>query len=1525
MADYAETLLQAVEILINKKIEEVKFDETINATVVDDSKADNGEYIVETEGAKFTAYSTEVKYKVNDSVLVTIPQGNYENQKIIVGKRVNNLDTPLVYQSPLEKIVNLTTNLIEGAPSHIENNEIVQEPELALWANDNSATRFLWDVDDREFQPTGKTPWWSWSIPTATSNNNEEADIWNSKIYGYQNYTRIGLQAQFSTWLGQYLTTKGNYGLALVVTFAFENQNFKKTLILDSDEFFGDVYDYETYFTQTKVFDLSEYADLNITITGLDLYVYQRSNFYDIYNSPIPSPSDNDLGMTSLVPNIFVKDPMICLGIDTDEFGGDYASLEVKGSSIYRKKLANLETVTARDAANERQVRIHWIHKDDTSGLIQLVEDDNMPTDYEIRWYRYRLGNASPDEFAGAHWERLTHNWKTTPETDGSYSLDSSEDAFTNHLEIVYKPDVNSQTSMIKAIVVRIIDGVESLCCSTKVFTFTNETEVRNNATIVDTNTLTIRYEDGSGGNYFIYNRAGEISDAEDFHVHQLTAIFDPDTEKNLLNRSPLSLSENGTDTTTWRLRNARHSMITIGTLDNDTKFVPASIENMDAVIRDEVDIYYTINKHLSINKNYNTISLEAHKDGQDFSTSTTMFFGSGGTSGSDYKLSLTWGPDDKALNLNAANPQLIGEVTLRDMHNELIPIPTSATLELEWASLAGNNISTSPATESQELYYPIQQQNILEKVDNGNNIAPLPDYLLTLQNQQSKYEYNLENEEFQTISSGTPPIIYQKASGQTKLDFVPIETLISENVSGIIALNDENERVYYYDTVKRLFVKHKDIFIIDPWDEYNEAEIYYEPVVTKEKIYGNVPLQCDKFYNSGVYTVKITSDHASSNTSMDGLYILRLTLKNFGDYDLVEQSPIPLKWDTETRHINTVEGTSSVRYATTGEIDFAKLPYRISALEQENGEWVEYTDDATDENFKLDGYWKLLYQLDSGTSANMISSFLPSLHEQRYQQASEFVSGQTYYIKNNGQYQVANPQPTSDNFSNETPYYILQKVESYLTTAEFTNSPTLQPPGVYFKNAPLYGVQFCVTEDDDAVILWTQPILVYQDNYPSTTLNKWNGKTIETDEGQGTIVANGFAAGKKESDNTFTGVVLGDWSRSDTDAFVTKQTGVYGFNHGAMSYALKDDGTAFFGKDGSGRIYFNGNSAQIYSSGWIAKSSDKKGMLIDVDDGYIKMIGSDKTEVILSSNTSPFFQISVPHTVTVNDEPSTTQKPLINIGNSNYVLQSKDFVEQRDRDPNDENDTGTPGAGVRFDLGTGQLTGYNLKIHAKRTATETYNPSYSQSYYTSWNAGTMSGDTWTEGNWSSGARSNDNSATGAEVQLDSSARNFPFKIGSNFKVSWNGYLDAAEASFKGLSAADANINSLNTSNFTAYSGTIGGWTIQGDTIRTTGITLDSAAGGSINAGNKLTVGYINTGAGVIGDLTGTPAHIGMKYGAINSSDVGYVACYASSVDLGPTVSIRGTLDLSAVSQITGGANGGALVTYLEQFFKKKD
>jgi hypothetical protein len=52
--------------------------------------------------------------------------------------------------------------------------------------------------------------------------------------------------------------------------------------------------------------------------------------------------------------------------------------------------------------------------------------------------------------------------------------------------------------------------------------------------------------------------------------------------------------------------------------------------------------------------------------------------------------------------------------------------------------------------------------------------------------------------------------------------------------------------------------------------------------------------------------------------------------------------------------------------------------------------------------------------------------------------------------------------------------------------------------------------------------------VLVLQNKYPSRVINKWDGKTLSIDETTGTILSTAIAAGKKESDNTFTGVVMG-------------------------------------------------------------------------------------------------------------------------------------------------------------------------------------------------------------------------------------------------------------------------------------------------------------------------------------------------------------------------------------------------------------
>jgi hypothetical protein len=64
----------------------------------------------------------------------------------------------------------------------------------------------------------------------------------------------------------------------------------------------------------------------------------------------------------------------------------------------------------------------------------------------------------------------------------------------------------------------------------------------------------------------------------------------------------------------------------------------------------------------------------------------------------------------------------------------------------------------------------------------------------------------------------------------------------------------------------------------------------------------------------------------------MDDLYILEIKLTGFGDYDLITKCPIALKNSIDNITINSITGTTMVRYASDGTITLDdKDPYSIS------------------------------------------------------------------------------------------------------------------------------------------------------------------------------------------------------------------------------------------------------------------------------------------------------------------------------------------------------------------------------------------------------------------------------------------------------------------------------------------------------------------------------------------------------------------------------------------------------------------
>ena len=116
--------------------------------------------------------------------------------------------------------------------------------------------------------------------------------------------------------------------------------------------------------------------------------------------------------------------------------------------------------------------------------------------------------------------------------------------------------------------------------------------------------------------------------------------------------------------------------------------------------------------------------------------------------------------------------------------------------------------------------------------------------------------------------------------------------------------------------------------------------------------------------------------------------------------------------------------------------------------------------------------------------------------------------------------------------------------------------------------------------------ILWKQPIITTIDVYRSQYLNEWNGE-LTVDEINNTIAAATVIAGQKNSDNTFTGIILG----KDFDKENNKNSlyGLYAKKNGVTNVKITEDGDATFAgtitaRTGSNIAGWETTSAQFFN-----------------------------------------------------------------------------------------------------------------------------------------------------------------------------------------------------------------------------------------------------------------------------------------------------------------------------------------------------
>lgn len=578
-----------MSIIANSSVDKVKFDSTIECTIIDATDKLIGKYKVKNESyAEFYAYSQITTYNKDDKVYVQIPKGDYNSTKFIVGKKTDkNEDKPYNFVNPFNTFIDLTGNFF-----------VAKDNNKEIWS-------ILANGNEKEIEITPKG---------GITFTDEQ-----------QGFTRLGLRADFRAWLETLGVVGGNYGLKLNIYGIKDDtaDNIKKieesiknngevpliaSIDLDTNDMYGNPYNFEGYYSQEIVIDTSAVAK----IYNIKIFLYQKDNFKDSNNNLISYA--NDFNMSIPPNNIFVKDIYMGLGISADEIENEYIRLYSLDGSTY--------VIDDKGQIDSKTIKLKWVHFDEDGNRTQITEHKKDDA-FEVRWYMYEFGAPSADEYSGVYWIAIEDN--------------------KNNFYYQLKPRSNKNQEQVKVIIL-----YNGKVYRSNIITFNNEKQVPNDATIDSLNALSIHCEDQTNGNYLIYNQANYLMNRSDGKIsRKLTLHFDSKTYA--INNGIIGKNQDGesklveAQRVIWQIP-IKNTMLNFGIKDDGTDatykeiIIDLTNENV-SVSPGEFSLNYTINTFYSSNKSNNTVIAKVEKDGIVYTAIKDFTFGQVGTNGTDCTL----------------------------------------------------------------------------------------------------------------------------------------------------------------------------------------------------------------------------------------------------------------------------------------------------------------------------------------------------------------------------------------------------------------------------------------------------------------------------------------------------------------------------------------------------------------------------------------------------------------------------------------------------------------------------------------------------------------------------------------------------------------------------------------------------------------------------------------------------------------------------------------------------------------------
>lgn len=1233
--DYTDIFCQAVDTIVSQRLSSISYDITKICTIIDNSQRHNGKYTVTADGVlNFEAYSEKTTYLVGDKVRVTIPNGDYSQEKFIESKysTKDNLK-PITYISPLDSVLDTSGNLIDS--SKIE----------GLRANGANV------------KGQGDKP-----VPEKILLYN--IDFTKSKYSDIQNndlYSTLFIKADFRCLLSEYRIRSGSYGVAFEITVDQGGVETQKFASLDIDDMFGNPYSFSLWSTQEKKFDIK---DIGI-IKNINLYFYQGGDFSYLDNETKELKYFDESSFLEGFYNILIKNIYVGLGSEVSLVEDD----------IFQLYTPNELTYDSNDL--QKNIGYYWFNKSDENEYLGF-SDGVYIDENNLGYYNYDEINYLETKKTDT---RLLaqKGKKNIPIDENGLELAADVEEITEIINKAHKYWNTDTYNLIKLIQNKCKDiaANEDMASIFKELLDVSDGKIRTLGEQLETRLgwLTNKYNDiladTSKSDYQKpesldkYDKVPELNDkGTEYKMH----LYISETLENMLLSLEKFLKDFGdiVDTKYKGFKDIYQTYkIRIGNREDRTgniSQVLAYKEQYESLI----DNNKTILDELILN------GQQEEYQAKDFSVYDNKYclywfkYEPNYYDTTEYAfLGRNWKRLEEKTNVGLPT-------TYDEVRNEIQYLPKKPNAEESFLSFDCDLILPSEKITAVLFYNHqiIKASNVIEFINNEQaEDTTIIDQVSAIriehgENSSASYQlYGIDNQLLNFADRNKKRNLRVRYNGVDKTDealigtqiywYVPKNsTMLSYNIKELTDLGfsiTENDSEIPLD--KQGYASFYKI-IEDESDTIFQYKIenYYSPSFSQNHIIckvitGDFSAEAATYFTFNSYgtngtnyslciepTTEQSAVIAPGSGEESGSLVLKVNVYDYNNepIDTSDITPILNWFGCSGYSCASDNGLEKIVISRENDCRYGVLSATVPISTEE------------DNNYELTSYYPIAYSSASyyiEGATNIIydtSGANPSYYKEPFKIFYNYndiengiVAGQEitnvewkiiYYDKDGA---IKTPDVLSASF--------MPKIKVY------KNQYYLQAANTYVGDVACYPVVVCKvkTEDDSGEKLWHQSIFITQNRWGSSLLNNWDGN-LTIDEKNGLILSNMVGAGRKnEDDNTFSGVLMGDVeAKADVNDNATG-IGLYGYHHGAQSFNFSVDGTGFLGKSGAGRIYINGDHGYIKSGNWDGsfrvgnKGSEiskpgTKGTFLDLTNGHIDAANFKLTSNGINLNSTP-------------------------------------------------------------------------------------------------------------------------------------------------------------------------------------------------------------------------------------------------------------------------------------------------------------